>query len=130
MSVANFIQEYWFLIVAAIAIVSIVSIKAYIWFKKPGNEQLEQVKQWLIYAVAKAEAELGSGTGQLKLRYVYDQFIKKFPAVAIFLSFEDFSKLVDEALEELEKMIKENKEIGMLIKPSDYTVCENKEDEE
>lgn len=130
MSVANFIQEYWFLIVAAIAIVSIVSIKAYIWFKKPGNEQLEQVKQWLIYAVAKAEAELGSGTGQLKLRYVYDQFIKKFPAIAIFLSFEDFSKLVDEALEELEKMIKENKEIGMLIKPNDYAVCENKEDEE
>lgn len=130
MSVANFIQEYWFLIVAAIAIVSIVSIKAYIWFKKPGNEQLEQVKQWLIYAVAKAEAELGSGTGQLKLRYVYDQFIKKFPAVAIFLSFEDFSKLVDEALEELEKMIKENKEIGMLIKPNDYAICGNKEDEE
>jgi len=117
MSVANFIQEYWFLIIAAIAIVSVVSIKAYIWFKKPGNEQLEQVKQWLIYAVAKAEAELGSGTGQLKLRYVYDQFIKKFPAVAIFLSFEDFSKLVDEALEELEKMIKENQKIQELIKP-------------
>lgn len=127
MSVANFIQEYWFLIIAAIAIVSVVSIKAYIWFKKPGNEQLEQVKQWLIYAVAKAEAELGSGTGQLKLRYVYDQFIKKFPAVAIFLSFEDFSKMVDAALEELEKMMKENKEIGMLIKPDEYI---EKEDEE
>lgn len=126
MSVANFIQEYWFLIVAAIAIVSVVSIKAYIWFKKPGNEQLEQVKQWLIYAVAKAEAELGSGTGQLKLRYVYDQFIKKFPAVAIFLSFEDFSKLVDEALEELEKMIKENQKIQELIKPDET----QEEDEE
>lgn len=126
MSVANFIQEYWFLIVAAIAIVSVVSIKAYIWFKKPGNEQLEQVKQWLIYAVAKAEAELGSGTGQLKLRYVYDQFIKKFPAIAIFLSFEDFSKLVDEALEELEKMMKENQKIEMLIKPDEI----QEEDEE
>ena len=126
MSVVNFIQEYWFLIIAAIAIVSVVSIKAYIWFKKPGNEQLEQVKQWLIYAVAKAEAELGSGTGQLKLRYVYDQFIKKFPAVAIFLSFEDFSKLVDEALEELEKMIKENQKIQELIKPNET----QEEDEE
>lgn len=127
MSVIDFIQEYWFLIVAAVAIISVVSIKAYLWFKKPGNEQLEQVKQWLIYAVAKAEAELGSGTGQLKLRYVYDQFIKKFPAIAIFISFEDFSKMVDAALEELEKMMKENKEIGMLIKPDEYI---EKEDEE
>lgn len=130
MSVVNFIQEYWFLIIAAIAVVSVVSIKAYIWFKKPSNEQLEQVRQWLIYAVAKAEAELGSGTGQLKLRYVYDLFIKKFPAIAIFISFEDFSKMVDGALDELEELMKENKEIGMLIKPSDYTVDENKEDEE
>ena len=127
MSIMEFIQEYWFLIIAAIAIISVVSIKAYLWFKKPGNEQLEQVKQWLIYAVAKAEAELGSGTGQLKLRYVYDQFIKKFPAIAIFISFEDFSKMVDAALEELEKMMKENKEIGMLIKPDEYI---EKEDEE
>lgn len=127
MSVIDFIQEYWFLIVAAVAAISVVSIKAYLWFKKPGNEQLEQVKQWLIYAVAKAEAELGSGTGQLKLRYVYDQFIKKFPAIAIFISFEDFSKMVDAALEELEKMMKENKEIGMLIKPGEYI---EKEDEE
>lgn len=127
MSVIDFIQEYWFLIVAAVAVISVVSIKAYLWFKKPGNEQLEQVKQWLIYAVAKAEAELGSGTGQLKLRYVYDQFIKKFPAIAIFISFEDFSNMVDAALEELEKMMKENKEIGMLIKPDEYI---EKEDEE
>lgn len=127
MSVIDFIQEYWFLIIAAIAAISVISIKAYLWFKKPGNEQLEQVKQWLIYAVAKAEAELGSGTGQLKLRYVYDQFIKKFPAIAIFISFEDFSKMVDAALEELEKMMKENKEIGMLIKPDEYI---EKEDEE
>lgn len=127
MSVIDFIQEYWFLIIAAIAAISVISIKVYLWFKKPGNEQLEQVKQWLIYAVAKAEAELGSGTGQLKLRYVYDQFIKKFPAIAIFISFEDFSKMVDAALEELEKMMKENKEIGMLIKPDEYI---EKEDEE
>lgn len=127
MSVIDFIQEYWFLIVAAVAVISVVSIKAYLWFKKPGNEQLEQVKQWLIYAVAKAEAELGSGTGQLKLRYVYDQFIKKFPAIAIFISFEDFSNMVDAALEELEKMMRENKEIGMLIKPDEYI---EKEDEE
>jgi hypothetical protein len=124
----EFIQEYWFLIIAAIAIISVVSIKAYLWFKKPGNEQLEQVKQWLIYAVAKAEAELGSGTGQLKLRYVYDQFIKKFPAIAIFISFEDFSKLVDGALEELEKLMKENKQIGLLIKPDEF--IEEEEDEE
>ena len=126
----TFMYNYWFLIVAGIAVVSVVSIKVYNWLKKPNNEQLEQVRQWLIYAVAKAEKELGSGTGELKLRYVYNMFIAKFPAIALFISFETFAEMVNKALEELEGLMKENKEIDMLIKPSNYIVCENKEDEE
>ena len=122
MSVINFIQEYWYLIVAAIAVTSVVSIKVYKWFKKPNNEQLEQVRQWLLYAVAKAEKELGSGTGQLKLRYVYNMFIAKFPVIAMFIKFEDFSNMVDKALEELEELINNNIQIENFIL--------NKEEEE
>ena len=115
MSVINFIQEYWYLIVAAIAVTSVVSIKVYKWFKKPNNEQLEQVRQWLLYAVAKAEKELGSGTGQLKLRYVYNMFIAKFPVIAMFIKFEDFSSMVDKALEELEELINNNVQIENFV---------------
>lgn len=111
----TFMYNYWFLIVAGIAVVSVVSIKVYNWLKKPNNEQLEQVRQWLIYAVAKAEKELGGGTGELKLRYVYNMFIAKFPAIALFISFETFAEMVNKALEELEGLIAENSNIKDLI---------------
>ena len=76
-----FIGNYWYLIIAAIAIVAIISIKLYVWFKKPSNEQMRKIQEWLVWAVAQAEKKLGSQTGQLKLRYVYDMFISKFPGV-------------------------------------------------
>ena len=119
LTAAEFIHEYWYLVIAIIAIISMASITIYNWFKLPDNEQIEQVKQWLLYAVAKAEKELGSGTGQIKLRYVYNMFIAKFPAVALFLTFEEFSNLVDEALQELQELIDKNSSIEALIKGED-----------
>lgn len=119
LTAAEFIHEYWYLVIAIIAIISMASITIYNWFKLPDNEQIEQVKQWLLYAVAKAEKELGSGTGQIKLRYVYNMFIAKFPAVALFLTFEEFSNLVDEALQELQELIDKNSSIEALINGED-----------
>ena len=119
LTAAEFIHEYWYLVIAIIAIISMASITIYNWFKLPDNEQIEQVKQWLLYAVAKAEKELGSGTGQIKLRYVYNMFIAKFPAIALFFSFEEFSNLVDEALQELQELIDKNSSIEALIKGED-----------
>ena len=109
---ALFIKEYWFLIIVAIAVISAIAIKVYTWFKQPTSDQLKNVKEWLLYAVAKAERELGSGTGQLKLRYVYNMFVEKFPAIAIFITFEDFSKMVDEALDKFNELLKENTTIN------------------
>ena len=65
-------------------------------FKLPRESQIAKVKEWLLFAVMQAEKELGSGTGQLKLRYVYDMFVSKFPYLVQFVSFEFFSKLVDD----------------------------------
>ena len=109
---ALFIKEYWFLIIIAIAVISAIAIKVYTWFKQPTSDQLKNVKEWLLYAVAKAERELGSGTGQLKLRYVYNMFVEKFPAIAIFITFEDSSKMVDEALDKFNELLKENTAIN------------------
>lgn len=80
-------------------------------FKQPAAEQLKKVKEWLLLATAQAEKELGSGTGQLKLRYVYDLFLVRFGFLAKTLSFEQFSFLVDEALETLKRMLENNKAI-------------------
>lgn len=112
----EFIHGYWYLIIAGICIVSYLSIKTYVWLKQPSNKQREQIQQWLVFAVAEAEKKLGSGTGQLKLRYVYNMFIAKFPAIALFIDFEDFSQMVDNALLELQKMMRENKPIEAVIK--------------
>ena len=109
---ALFIKEYWFLIIIAIAVISAIAIKVYTWLKQPTSDQLKNVKEWLLYAVAKAERELGSGTGQLKLRYVYNMFVEKFPAIAIFITFENFSKMVDEALDKFNELLKENTAIN------------------
>lgn len=117
--ILKFINDNWFLIVAAIAIVSVASIKIYRWFKQPSATQIRQIQEWLLYAVAKAEKELGSGTGEMKLRYVYDMFVTKFPAIAIFIDFDDFSIMVEQALEKLEELIKENTDIGALISKED-----------
>lgn len=74
-----------------------------------------KVKEWLKYAVLVAEQELGSGTGQAKLRMVYDMFIEKFPAIASVLPFVIFSKWVDLALEWMRQQLEQNQNIKAMI---------------
>ena len=91
---------YGYLIIAVAIVVVIIA------FLLTGN--IKKLKEWLIYAVAAAEKELGSGTGQLKLREVYDKFIDRFPILAKFIPFTTFSNFVDEALETLDKWLENN----------------------
>ncbi len=63
---------------------------------------------WLLEAVSKAEKEFGGGTGVLKLHNVYDRFIVKFPALSRFMTFAEFSLMVDKALEEMRHLIETN----------------------
>ena len=74
-----------------------------------------KVKEWLKYAVCMAEEALGGGTGQLKLRWVYDMFIEKFPAFASVLPFSIFSKWVDLALEWMKEQLEKNEAIKTVI---------------
>ena len=62
-----------------------------------------------------AEKDLGSGTGALKLRRVYDNFAINFPTLVEFISFEKFSNYVDEALISMRKMLENNKDISVYI---------------
>ena len=79
-------------------------------------QQKEKVREWLVYAVTKAEASLGGGTGQLKLRQVYDLFIQRFPKIANAVSFVEFSRWVDEALIDMRKMLEQNQAVSKLVK--------------
>ena len=115
MEIMQFLSENWYIILAALAAVAVIVYLVYKFFKLPSGTQIAKVKEWLLFAVAEAEKELGSGTGQLKLRYVYDMFVAKFPFLVKFVSFELFSKLVDEVLERFKKMFNENKAIKQYV---------------
>lgn len=68
----------------------------------------EKAKKWLLLACLEAEKEFGSKTGAIKLRYVYDMFLARFPVLSKFMSFEQFSNMVDMALEEMKHLINTN----------------------
>ena len=101
----NFLVDNWFMFIAAVAVVVALGISVCLFLKKPTASQIKAVKEWLLYAVIEAERQLGSGTGDLKLRYVYDMFVGKFPFVAKLISFETFSMFVDNALVKMEELI-------------------------
>lgn len=115
----EFIVNYWWLLVIAVAVIVVGGYALYVFIKMPTSSQILKVKEWLLYAVAKAEKELGSGTGQLKLRYVYDMFIAKFPHLVQAISFESFSLLVDEVLNKFRSMLETNKNVQQYV--SDQT---------
>lgn len=112
----NWLVDNWFLIVILAAGVCCIGVFIYKFLKKPTQEQIKTIKEWLLFACLEAEKELGSGTGQLKLRYVWDLFITRFPAISKVVSFEMFSSWVDAALEEMRKLLTENKAIREVVK--------------
>ncbi len=115
----EFITEYWYLLIAIVAAVAVGGYLIYAFVKMPRSAQIDKVREWLLFAVAQAEKELGSGTGQLKLRYVYDMFIAKFPHLVKVVSFESFSSLVDEVLEKFRAMLSSNKALQSYVESTE-----------
>lgn len=111
----NFFIENWYFIVTAIVMVVMAGVICWNFFKLPTKEQIAKIKEWLLYAVTEAEKELGGGTGQLKLRQVYDLFVQRFPAVAAVISFDTFSLWVDEALEQMREMLTKNENVAAYV---------------
>ena len=107
----TFLIDNWYMFVAIIAVLIVIVAVAIKFFRGNWKNNLAKVREWLLYAVTVAEKELGSGTGALKLRYVYDMFTVKFPWLVKVVSFEMFSELVDDALDELMYMLKCNEAI-------------------
>ena len=111
----EFIINYWYIIVAVIAALVVAGVAIYRYFGLPSDAQLDKVREWLLWAVTEAEKELGGGTGKLKLRQVYDLFVIRFPWLAKIVSFELFSDMVDDALDEMREMLKNNQAVKALV---------------
>lgn len=107
---------YAFVVIAAfiVAVFGIQKVNSI-----PTGKEIETLKEWLKYAVTAAEQALGSGTGQLKLRYVYDLFVDKFPWLAKAISFSRFSEYVDEALVWMRGQLESNTAIAEIVNGED-----------
>lgn len=104
----EFIMENWPLMVGGLAVVIAAAVAVTRFLGLPTESQLAKVREWLLWAVTEAEKDLGGGTGKLKLRQVYDLFVTRFPWLAKLVSFELFSSMVDDALEEMRDMLETN----------------------
>ncbi len=78
--------------------------------------QKNSLKEWLLYAVVEAEKDLGSKMGQIKLRQVYDEFIFAYPVLSKLITFNCFSKMVDNALMEMKELLSSNITLRHYIK--------------
>ena len=111
----QFLIDNWSSLLVCILSIALIILSVLNFIRLPKNKQLEKVKQWLLIAVTEAEKALGSGTGRLKLSYVYDLFVTKFPWLAKIVPFETFSNLVDEVLEDMRKLIEANPNINEYV---------------
>jgi len=119
MDAITYLAENWAILAVAVIAIVLGVIYAYRFVKLPPEQQLDKVQQWLLWAVVSAERELGGGTGELKLRSVYDLFVARFPWLAKLISFECFADMVDDALSEMETLLAENKDIHAFVTGGD-----------
>lgn len=111
----EFLLAHWQTLLGSLIII-ITAIVVFIRFnKKSVEEQIKQVKEWLLYAVMAAEKELGSGTGAIKLRFVYDMFVTKFPLLVALIPFTTFSQFVDEALDKFKELLATSPELQLYV---------------
>jgi hypothetical protein len=103
----EFLATYWLQIVNTILLIIL-------WILLVINEK-KNIKEWLLYAVVEAEKGLGSKTGKLKLRQVYDWFISTYPIISKLISFNTFSSYVDMALDEMENILDTNEAIKQYV---------------
>lgn len=113
--IGMWLAENWYLALTAVVMVVMAVVLVGSFVKLPTKEQIAKIKEWLLYAVTEAEKELGGGTGQLKLRQVYDLFVQRFPAVAAVISFDTFSLWVDEALEQMRELLAKNEHAAAYV---------------
>lgn len=111
----EFLAENWVLLVVAVAIIAVAIYSVYMFIKLSRGQQVSKVQEWLLWAVAEAEKALGGGTGQLKLRFVYDLFVTKFPVASKFIPFTVFSEMVDKALQKFREMLSTNQKVKAYI---------------
>lgn len=102
-------------ILGILILLVIIGLGVYNFIKLDKEKKVANVKEWLKWAVVEAEKALGGGTGQLKLREVYNLAVDKFPWLLTLITFDMFNEWVKDALEWMEKQIEQNPAIKKYV---------------
>lgn len=111
----NVLVDNWYVIVLIIVAIAAIAGDVYAFVKLNPTEQKKKVQEWLLIAVIEAEKALGGGTGQLKLRKVYEMFTQTFPWLVKVITFDEFSAMVDVALIKMRDMLEKNEKVAAYI---------------
>ena len=115
--IMDWLIENWFLIVAFLSCATVSFCLVFRFLGMPTEKQRAKVKEWLVWACIEAERSLKSGTGQLKLREVWNLFcaVPTFTWVARIITFELFSEWVSDALVEVKMMLISNNNLAEYV---------------
>lgn len=124
--IMEYLVNNWYWIVGLAALVAVVICMVFRFMGMPTEKQKAKVKEWLIWACIEAERSLQSGTGQLKLREVWNLFcaVPAFTWVARVISFEVFSVWVSDALLEVKQMLVSNENLAKYVYGKDKATAE------
>lgn len=123
------IMDYWPIIASLAAFVALVIVKVEQYRKLDADAQAEAkktaetnlrkaVSDWLLKAVIDAETELGTGTGKLKIRSVYERAIEIFgPTVYQVITLEQLDAMAQYPLEEMRHLLETNGAIADYVAP-------------
>ena len=113
----SWIADNWFLIVALLAFCGMAACAVIRFAGLPTKKQQEKIKEWLIWACIEVERELQSGTGQLKLREVWNKFcaVPAFTSIAKLITFDMFSGWVKNALLQAKEMLVKNSNLSSYV---------------
>ena len=103
----EFLINNWILIFIGIVLIIYIIKKVKEFIKLSPEAQIKKMKSMLYDLVVKAEKEIEYGHNQEKFNAVYEGIIKEFPWVEYLLTKETFNGFIDEALEEMEKLLGE-----------------------
>ena len=98
MTFVTFVQEHWDTILLSISVIVAVALFVVKFLKLSPEQQKERIRIALLAIVDEMEKQYGPKTGTLKRSQAYNQLLRLFPVLTIFLSQKTFDKLLDESL--------------------------------
>lgn len=84
-------------------VVVLIIIAALIYYLIKNSKNI--LKKAALYAVAKAEDAWGSNTGRIKFAEVYTYLKKNYPVFTFFVSEDQLSKIIEDALTNLKEIL-------------------------